>query len=198
MAFDPSLPLPGANVQSEVFRSQFNALNDQDTALGQRIDAIPVGPPGPPGPAGNDGAAGPEGPAGEPGPMGASGNEGPQGPPGAQGDTGPMGGAGPDGPQGPQGPTGEPGPIGPEGPEGPLGPQGPQGPQGPPGPPPEVTMQDLNNAVGQTLMNALAGSSANTNAISTLSRVISDPPTQADMQAFADKLDELILHMRRT
>jgi hypothetical protein len=59
-------------------------------------------------------------------------------------------------------------------------------------------MQDLNNAVGQTLANALAQSSANTNAISTLSRIISDPPTQADMQAFADKLDELILAQRRS
>jgi hypothetical protein len=55
-------------------------------------------------------------------------------------------------------------------------------------------MQDLNNAVGQTMANALSQSSANTNAISTLSMVTGDPVTQA----FADKLDELILAMRRS
>jgi hypothetical protein len=58
-------------------------------------------------------------------------------------------------------------------------------------------MQDLQTGLTQATMNAISQSSANTNAISTLSRVISDPPTQADMQAFADKLDELILVMRR-
>jgi hypothetical protein len=58
-------------------------------------------------------------------------------------------------------------------------------------------MQDLNTALTQTLANALAQSSANTNAISTLSRIIGDPPTQADVQALADKIDELILAMRR-
>jgi hypothetical protein len=58
-------------------------------------------------------------------------------------------------------------------------------------------MQDLNTALTQTMMNALSQSSANTNAISTLSRIFSDPPTQADMQALGDKLDQLILGMRR-
>jgi hypothetical protein len=59
-------------------------------------------------------------------------------------------------------------------------------------------MQELDTRLTQTLANALAQSSANTNAISTLSRVIGDPPTQADIQAIADKLDELILAQRRS
>jgi hypothetical protein len=58
-------------------------------------------------------------------------------------------------------------------------------------------MQELDNRLTQTLMNALAQSSANTNSISTLSRIFSDPPTPADLQAFADKIDELILAQRR-
>jgi hypothetical protein len=59
-------------------------------------------------------------------------------------------------------------------------------------------MQDLQTGLTQATMNALSQSSANTNAASTLSRTISDPPTQADMQALADKIDEMILALRRS
>ncbi|MBL9183014.1 MAG: hypothetical protein JNN17_12810 [Verrucomicrobiaceae bacterium] len=118
-------------------------------------------------------------PAGPPGPEGPAG---PQGPEGAQGVQGPMG---PQGPEGPQGPSG-----GPPGPEGPMGPSGPTGPQGPPG---EVTQTDLNNAE----LNMLSQSSANSNGVSTLNLVVSDPPTQSEVQDLANKLDELINALRR-
>jgi hypothetical protein len=125
-------------------------------------------------------------------PAGPPGGQGPPGESGAQGAVGETGPSGSEGPPGPQGPAGEVGPIGPQGAE---GIQGPPGPQGAPG---EVTAQALDVAVMQTLANALVQSSANTNAISTLSRNISDPPTQSDLQAVADKIDELILALRRT
>ena len=61
MPFDPTLPAAGSPLNSQVMRSQLNALHEE-------ITAIPVGP---------------EGPQGDPGP------EGPQGPPGADGSQGP-------------------------------------------------------------------------------------------------------------
>ncbi len=66
---------------------------------------------------------------------------------------------------------------------------GPQGPQGPAGAPGEVTTGRLNTAIATT--------SANTNAVGALSLAVSDPPTQAEMQIIANKLDELILALRR-
>jgi len=62
---------------------------------------------------------------------------------------------------------------------------GPQGIQGPPG---EVT-----NA---TLANAISGTSSNTNGVMTLGLVVSDPPTQGEMQALVSKVDDLILALR--
>ena len=43
----------------------------------------------------------------------------------------------------------------------------------------------------------IAGTSANSNAVAVLSMGVSDPPTQAEVQALADKLDELINALRR-
>jgi len=71
-----------------------------------------------------------------------------------------------------------------------MGPSGPQGPQGPPG---EVTQTDLNNAE----LNMLSQSSANSNGVGLLSLVVSDPPTQSEVQDLANKLDELINALRR-
>jgi hypothetical protein len=170
MPFDPNLPAQGAPNSSAVMRAQLNGLKDL-------IDAVPAGPPGPEGPPGEPGATGPQG---EPGAPGATGGEGPQGAPGEQG---------------PPGNTGEPGPPGEAGPPGETGPMGPEGPPGPPG---EVTEAELNDAMTAATMNALAQSSANTNAIPTLSMVVSDPPTQAEMQTIADRLDLMLLTMRRT
>lgn len=71
-------------------------------------------------------------------------------------------------------------------PRGGVGEQGGQGVQGPPG---EVT-----NAA---LAAAISGTSSNTNAVATLGLLVSDPPTQAEMQSLANKVDELILALRR-
>ena len=60
------------------------------------------------------------------------------------------------------------------------------GPQGQPG---EVTNMQLNSAIG--------GTSSNSNAVSTLGMTVSDPPIQSQVQTIADKLDELILALRR-
>ena len=43
----------------------------------------------------------------------------------------------------------------------------------------------------------LSGTSNNSNSVATLGLAVSDPPTQAQMQAVASKLDELILALRR-
>jgi hypothetical protein len=67
----------------------------------------------------------------------------------------------------------------------PQGEQGLQGPQDPPGPPGEVT-----NA---SLATAIAGTSANTNAVATLDTPFADP----DMEALRQKLNEMILAARR-
>jgi hypothetical protein len=68
-------------------------------------------------------------------------------------------------------------------------PTGPQAPAGADGAPGEVTLAQLNTAV--------AGTSSNTNAVATLGLIVSDPPTQAEMQSLANKVDELILALRR-
>ena len=80
-------------------------------------------------------------------------------------------------------------PRGATGADGPPGPQGPQGNDGPQGPTGEVS-----NAA---LAAAIAGTSNNTNAVALLGLVVSDPPTQAEVQAVASKLDEMISAMRR-
>ena len=110
-------------------------------------------------------------------PAGPQGNDGPQGPPGNNGN---------DGAPGPQGNDGPPGPAGPQGSSGNDGAPGPQGPQGATG---EVTAGALAAAIG--------GTSNNTNAVPLLSLSVTDPPTQAEVQALANKLDELITALRR-
>ena len=103
----------------------------------------------------------------------------------------------PAGPPGPQGPQGEPGPEGPEGPQGPAGdpggppgPQGEPGPEGPQGPPGEVTLQELDNAISNTANNV--------NGVSDLNGlVISNPPTQAQVETIRVKINELIQALYR-
>jgi len=72
-------------------------------------------------------------------------------------------------------------------------PQGYTGAEGPQGPPGEVTQTDLNNAV----QNMLSQSSNISNGVNTLNLVVSDPPTQGEVQDLANKLDELINALRR-
>lgn len=45
--------------------------------------------------------------------------------------------------------------------------------------------------------NAIGNSSNNSNGVATMGMVVSDPPTQSEVQAIADKLDELINALRR-
>jgi hypothetical protein len=207
MSFDPAKPVNGSLIVAAELRDQFNGLKTL-------IDVIPVGPPGPPGPegpCGRDGAEGPQGPQGLTGADGrsivnvyddgsgraivqmsdgttygpfeiASGPVGPQGVPGPQGPEGRyVSGVGDDGMgraiiQMSDGSTYGPFTIA----------TGPQGPQGAPG---EVTTSALNSAIATT--------SANSNAVAALGLTIGDPPTQAEVQALANKLDELISALRR-
>ncbi len=72
---------------------------------------------------------------------------------------------------------------------GPAGPPGNEGAQGQQGPPGEVTSQQLSDAI--------LGTSTSTNAVQLLGLTVSDPPTQSELQAVANKMDELINAMRR-
>ena len=72
---------------------------------------------------------------------------------------------------------------------GPPGPQGGLGEKGEKGDPGDVSSQQL--------ANAIAGTPSNCNGVELLSLIVSDPPTQSEMQAIANKLDELITAMRR-
>ena len=47
------------------------------------------------------------------------------------------------------------------------------------------------------LNSAISGTSSNSNGVATLELVVSDPPTQAEMQQVVNKLDELITALRR-
>jgi len=196
MPFDPNLPQPNTLSDAVQMRAQLNGLK----AL---IDAVPVGPQGPqgpPGPPGMNGTAGSPGAQGVQGPQGAQGDPGPQGPPFASavvdgvttlnpGDSATVS-TSFDGSNVrftfgiPRGATGADGAVGPQGND---GPQGPQGPQGDPG---EVT-----NAA---LAAAIAGTSANSNGVTTLDTPFTnDPPTLADMEVLRAKLNELIAALRR-
>ena len=74
----------------------------------------------------------------------------------------------------------------PRGSDGTNGSNGIDGGQGLPG---EVTIVQLNNAI--------YGTSNNSNGVALLGLGVSDPPTQAEVQAMANKIDELILALRR-
>jgi len=203
MAFDPTLPATGAQLRSAELRNQLNGLKDL-------IDAVPVGTQGLPGEAGPPGPAGPQGEPGADGDPGPAGNavanvyddstgraviqmsdgttygpftvaSGPQGSPGADGAQGDPG------PQGDPGAQGEPGAQGdPGGPQGPPGADGAEGPQGPAG---EVSAQQLTDAI--------AGTANNPASIATLDITVSDPPTQGEVQAVVDKMNELINALKR-
>jgi len=113
-----------------------------------------------------------------------AGSQGPPGPAGPQGEKGDQG------EQGEQGPQGEPGPQGEQGPQGdPGGPQGPQGEQGPQGDPGEVSAAQLSYAIDGTAINP--------GSVGTLDMTISDPPSQSEVQAVVDKLNELINALKR-
>ena len=65
-------------------------------------------------------------------------------------------------------------------------------------------VDDIVNGYNTTLIDIenkeatdFADTSKNSNGVTTLGLVVSDPPTQAQMQSLADKVDELILALRR-
>ncbi len=72
-------------------------------------------------------------------------------------------------------------------------PRGEQGAGGDPGAQGEVSLAQLDDA----LAGVVANSSANTYGVETLDIAISDPPTQAELQAVVDKLNEMLLAQRR-
>ncbi len=74
----------------------------------------------------------------------------------------------------------------PRGNDGNTGGDGAPGIQGPPG---EVTNAQLTAAI--------TGTSSNSNAVAVLGMTVSDPPTQGEMQQIANKMDELIVMLRR-
>ncbi|MCB1275875.1 hypothetical protein [Prosthecobacter sp.] len=168
MPYDPQWPQNGQNIDADRFREQFSGLKTL-------IDAIQ-----------STGSATVDGvntlPPGTPAAVSVT----------VSGDTLhftfglPQGDTGADGSAGPQGSEGQQGPEGPAGPQGNDGPPGPEGPQGPMG---EISNMDLSNAI--------SGTSSNTNGVATLGLVASSPPTQNEVQALADKLDELINALRR-
>ncbi len=98
----------------------------------------------------------------------------------------PQGYAGPEGAAGNTGSQGEQGIQGQQGNQGTDGNTGPQGVQGPPG---EVTLGQLNEAISATARNP--------SAVQPLALVVSDPPTQAEVQQIANKLDELLTALKR-
>jgi hypothetical protein len=63
----------------------------------------------------------------------------------------------------------------------------------PPGPPGEVTNQQLSEA----LSGVVAGSSASTNGVELLDITVSDPPTQEQLQAVINKVNEMLTTQRR-
>jgi hypothetical protein len=196
MPFDPTYPPTNAEILSAPLRNQFQGLKDLIDAVASVNAAVVDGtntlPPGSPAQASVSVNGStlhftfeiPQGIDGTNGSNGSDGAVGPQGSPGSDGAIGPQG------PQGPQGdPGGPPGPQGPPGNDGMQGPQGNDGATGPQGPPGEVTQAGLDSAIAST--------SANSNSVSTLDLIVTNPPTQSEVQSLADKLDELITALRR-
>ena len=175
MPFDPNYPPTNAEIESAPLRSQFQGLKDLIDAMTSvntaTVDSTNTLPSGSPAQASVS-------------VIGSTLHFTFDLPQGSDGTNGSNGSDGAIGPQGPQGPQGDPG-----GPPGPVGPQGNDGPQGPQGPPGEVTQAVLDAAI--------LGTSANSNGVSTLGMVVSDPPTRSEVQTLADKLDELINALRR-
>ncbi len=71
----------------------------------------------------------------------------------------------------------------------PAGPPGPQGPQGPQGPEGEVTQAEMDAALSTT--------SSNSNAVAQLGESADSMYNQPQMQNLINKVDELILALRR-
>ena len=197
MPFDPTLPLEATPVDAVQMRAQLNGLKALIDAVSgvtsAEVDAVDNVNPGEPAavtvsvigsvlhlsfaiPRGNDGS------------QGGQGEQGVQGPPISSGTVDSVSTLDPGMPATavvsfdgttlhftfgiPRGATGE---------------KGDKGDQG------EVT----NAALASAIATAVAGTSSNTNGVALLNLMVSDPPTQAEMQGVASKLDELIAALRR-
>ncbi len=180
MPFNPNIPLDDSLLDAGQMRDQF-------TGLQTLIQNVPAGPPGP---------QGEQGPQGE---AGSQGEAGPQGPPFAHAVVDGVHTLDPGSPANvtvsydgsevhftfaiPRGDPGNQGEAGAEGPTGATGAPGPEGPQGPPGEPGEVSLAQLTVAIDETAQNP-AG-------VGPFTGSFSNPPTQAQMQAFASYVETL-------
>ena len=190
--FDPNLPQEGTEMDAVQMRSQLNGLKALIDAIvtlnAAQVDAVNTLPPGSPAAAGVSVTGATlrftfdlsQGEIGPGGPPGANGADGAPGPPFASAIVDSVTTVDP----------GQPASVSVSF-DGtnvhftfalPRGNDGSTGPQGPPG---EVTQAQLDAA--------FSGTSANTNAVSTLDTLFSDP----DMEALRQKLNELILTARR-
>jgi len=182
--FDPNIPATNAEATSAMFRGQFNGLKDLIDAIqsigSATVDGVNTLPPGEPATVTLD-VANQTLKFTFSIPQGEAGSSGDPGPPFADAVLEAVNTLPPGDPATVESsfdgatvfltfgiPAGEPGP------EGPMG---------------EVSQQQLDDAIATT--------SANSNAVDTLGMAVSDPPTQAEVQQIADKLDELILALRR-
>jgi hypothetical protein len=194
MPYDPNIPADHADLTGAMFRGQFTGLKDLIDAVSgvtsAVVDAVNSTDPGTPAVVNVSVIAGvlhftfdlPQGFTGEPGP---SGGDGATGPPFAQCVVDGVTTLDPNEPASVDSTF-----------DGstvhltfsiPRGADGNQGAQGEPGGPGEVTLQQLTDAIATT----------SSNAVNTLGMAVSDPPTQGEVQQIADKLDELILALRR-
>ncbi len=194
--FDPALPQEGTPLDAVQMRDQLNGLKALIDAIltvtAAQVDSTTALPPGTPAIAsvsvvGNTLHFAFELPQGQPGDPGPSGSDGPPGQPFAQAVVDNVNTLSPG-----QDATVD---VSFDGtnvhfsfglPRGNDGSQGNDGAQGPPG---EVTLDQLANVIN--------GSSANSNSVGTLGLGVNDPPSGADLQQVVNKLDELILALRR-
>jgi hypothetical protein len=193
MPFDPSLPQENTPVDAVQMRAQLNGLKDLIDALAvitaAQVEAVNTVPPGTAANAtvsvvGNELRFTFDIPEGVQGPAGSDGSEGPAGPPFADAVVDAVNTL----------PAGDPAAVGVTFDGSHVRftfdlPTGFPGPQGDPGPPGEVTAQQLDDSI--------AGTSANSNGVDTLSLTLSEPPSSAELQVVIDKLNELILALRR-
>ena len=208
--FDPNLPQEGTPLDAVQMRSQLNGLKAIIDAIltltAAQVDGVNTVEPGNPANAtvsvtGNTLRFTFDIPRGNDGMNGSNGSDGSQGPPGNDGGQGPQGNDGAQGPPFAQAivdsvttlDPGNPATVGVsfDGsnvrftfaiPRGNDGSNGSDGSQGPPG---EISQVQLDNAI--------SGTSANTNGVSTLDTGFADP----DMEAMRQKLNEMILNGRR-
>jgi hypothetical protein len=191
--FDPSLPQENTPVDAVQMRAQLNGLKDLIDALAvitaAQVEAVNTVPTGTSANAavsvvGNELRFTFDIPEGAQGPAGSDGSEGPAGPPFADAVVDAVNTL----------PAGDPAAVGVTFDGSHVRftfdlPTGFPGPQGDPGPPGEVTAQQLDDSI--------AGTSANSNGVDTLSLTLSEPPSSAELQVVIDKLNELILALRR-